>query len=256
MVDQDDFMEIDNKVMRHAFDIHNKYGYLCDEAIYKNEIAYRCGQEGLDSLREIQISVSHKTFCKKYFIDLLIDKSAIYELKTSCSINSSHCQQLLNYILLTNAKHGKVIAFGGRSVNCRFVSTKLDCSKRHKIDLVKESWTPFSEKCSKLPDLLECLLEDWGGFLSIGLYREALSSILSKGDGLGGNVNIVDGNRIIGTQRELVLSPDVVLVLTGYSKGIDSIRKQLIRLLKSCSAEAIQWINFNRHKVTLSTLTK
>lgn len=50
---QDEFHAIDKKVMRHALDIQNEFGRLCNEQIYKKELAFRCKAEGLKVLNRL-----------------------------------------------------------------------------------------------------------------------------------------------------------------------------------------------------------
>jgi len=71
ILDQDQFMALDFEIMKHSFAIHNKYGNLCDEKVYADELAYRCETHKLDVCRELQIKVTHKSFEKLYYVDLV-----------------------------------------------------------------------------------------------------------------------------------------------------------------------------------------
>jgi hypothetical protein len=60
--DQEAFHAMDRRIMREAFDIHNDFGRLLDEDLYKFELAARCAALGiLPAEREVQIRVTHKT---------------------------------------------------------------------------------------------------------------------------------------------------------------------------------------------------
>lgn len=249
-------MALDYQVMGHAFKIHSRLGTLCDERIYADELAYRCGLDGLDAIREPHIKVTHQAFSKSYFLDLLIDGKAVYELKVSKELSPKHEQQLLNYLLLANLKHGKLITFGGESVQHRFVSTKLNSVKRHQMGVDTKEWKAVCKRGERLPDIVTALLEDWGGFLSVNLYREAISFILSDGNGLKGQVQILDTGRLIGKQVALLFAPDVVFYVSGCSRDTDGLRKHLKRLLENSSAQVIQWLNFDHHAARIETLEK
>lgn len=255
-IDQDRFMEIDHAVMRHAFDIHNRYGAFCDERVYSDELDFRCNNDSLTCSREMQITLTHKSFRKTYYTDMVINGSVIYEAKATAELTENHHQQLLNYLLLTGTNHGKLLAFGGLSVQHRFVSTKLNPAKRREMTVDTDGWVSCCTMDKKLPSLLTSILEDWGGFLSVSLYKEALAAILSNGTGLEGSIEIKDGNRSVGTQKELLLAPDLILSVTGSSENDDALEKHLNRLLQGSSARAIQWVNFDHHLVTLKTLKK
>src|SRR6266436_5171698 len=70
--DQDEFHTLDRRIMRVVFDVHNEFGRLFDEHLYKCEIAARCAAIGLQPAeREVRIRVSHDGFIKDYFMDLL-----------------------------------------------------------------------------------------------------------------------------------------------------------------------------------------
>jgi GxxExxY protein len=256
VVDQDEFMAIDHEVMKHAFAIHNRYGALCDEKVYNDELAYRCAKAGLTSFRETSIAVTHKSFKKTYYIDVVVGGAAVYELKAVKELAARHGLQLLNYLLLIGAKHGKVMTFGGKSVAFRFISTNLDPTKRHEMEVNTERWVACCERDEKLPAVLSSLVDDWGGFLSVSLYREALTNLLNHDQGMAGEVELLDGDRIVGKQKELLLAPDVIFSVTGASQGIAGLRRHLQRFLHNSSAHAIQWVNFDHHKVTIETLRK
>ena len=66
--DQEAFHAMDRRVMRVVFDVHNEFGRLFDENLYKCEIAARCGAIGILPVeREIQIRVSHQGFFQGLF---------------------------------------------------------------------------------------------------------------------------------------------------------------------------------------------
>jgi hypothetical protein len=44
--DQEAFHALDRRIMRVVFDIHNEFGRLLDEDLYKREISARCAAGG------------------------------------------------------------------------------------------------------------------------------------------------------------------------------------------------------------------
>ena len=131
---QDEFHAIDKKVMRLAFDIHNSMGRFFDEKIYQNELMSLCRSNGLEAESEVEIVVSHKDFLKHYYIDLLVEHGCVYEIKTAKAIQSSHTKQLINYLLLINVNHGKIINFRMPSVEHEFVSNTLNEKDRYNLE--------------------------------------------------------------------------------------------------------------------------
>ena len=53
---QEEFHALDRQIMRVAFDVHNEFGRLLDEELYKREIATRCLAMGIKPVeREVRI---------------------------------------------------------------------------------------------------------------------------------------------------------------------------------------------------------
>lgn len=171
---QDDFHAVDKTVMKHAFEIQNELGRLCDELIYKNELAYRCQQDGLSIQTEAMICVTHGTFNKPYYLDMLINSGGVYELKATHGLHTNHSNQLINYLLLATLHHGKLINFRPPSVQYRFVSTKLTPALRHKFIIDDSEWNKSAALAHWLRQTVSDLLCDWGAFLDIDLYRNAI----------------------------------------------------------------------------------
>jgi len=68
--EQEAFHALDRRIMGVVFDVHNEFGRLLDEDLYKAEIAARCADLGiLPAEREVRIRVSHQSFVKDYFMD-------------------------------------------------------------------------------------------------------------------------------------------------------------------------------------------
>ncbi len=89
-IGQERFNAVDKAVMRYAFDIHNTLGRFCDERIYQEALAQRCLASGLNAVRELPLRVVHHGFTKPYFVDLLVDRGVIYELKAVEALNRNH----------------------------------------------------------------------------------------------------------------------------------------------------------------------
>ncbi len=80
-IGQEDFHALDKVVMGCSFEVHNTLGRFFDERIYQEELAERCRVDGMEVHREVQIRVSYGEFVKSYYLDLIINRGVIYELK-------------------------------------------------------------------------------------------------------------------------------------------------------------------------------
>jgi GxxExxY protein len=125
-ITQDEFKQIAGEVMPHVFTIHNEFGRFFDEQIYTKELVDR--MDGVEL--EVPVTVTHDSFSKIYFIDALIRRSSLFEFKAADAIHPRHRGQTLNYLLLLDLGHGKVInvrpeSAGHEFVNCPARLTEL-----------------------------------------------------------------------------------------------------------------------------------
>ncbi len=253
---QDRFHAVDKVIMRHAFNIHNSLGRFLDESLYQNELCECCLRSGIDVRREVEIRVFHGEFKKSYFIDLLVEDSFIYELKAAVNLNASHERQLIHYLLLTGLSHGKLLNFRPRSLESQFVSTRLSHGERTAFQFSDESSRDQASPIDRLKETLCALLGDWGTFLEISLYREALLFLMADETDPLRNIDISVDGRIIGSQKMCMLSSDSAWHLSATKHHHRSHETHIRRLLSHTHLKSIHWINFNNHQVTLRTLEK
>lgn len=255
--DQEEFHALDRRIMRIVFDVHNEFGRLLAEKLYKSEIAARCVAQGLHPVeREVLVRVSHADFIKDYFMDLLVCHGFMLEAKVAEQLVSAHRGQALNYLLLTGMKHGRLINLRPERVEHEFVSTTLTPEERRRFKIVANDWSEMNEPSRRLKLKTAELLEDWGAFLDVNLYREALVHFLGGAAAVVKEVEVFSGSRRLGTQHFNLLNEDTAFVLTTKKEGVGAIRDHLVRLLHHTRLNCIQWINLNRHVVEFSTLSK
>jgi GxxExxY protein len=249
-LEQDSFHKIDRRVTGMAFEAHNEIGRLLDESIYQSALHQAVVSAGLNCERESEIRVTHKDFSKSYYIDLIVN-GVIYETKASKSLASLHEAQLINYLILTNTNHGKLLNFRPESVESRFVSTKLTPQRRETFQLTRIS--------DNFPELMISsireLLEDWDTHLEVNLYRDALSHILNY---TLEPVELSYKGTHIGSQNMTIIEEKSALIVTAITSktGFLSYETHLNRLLKMTHLTSFQWVNFNKHEITIKTLVK
>ena len=145
-ISKDTYHKIDYRVMGIIYGVHNDLGRLYDEKIYQQAIINRCREAGLIADQGIPINVIHENFQKKYIIDIIINHSIIYELKTVSAFNPQHRNQLLNYLFLTEINFGKLVNMSPASVKGEFVTTSLTEEERHKFKINDEGWKAIGEE--------------------------------------------------------------------------------------------------------------
>ena len=95
-MDEHEFGEVVFETMRHVFAIHNELGRFFEEKIYQREIGFRM----TEAQTEVPIDVTFDGFSKTYYIDLLVNGGAIFELKTVETLAPRHRSQLMHYLFL------------------------------------------------------------------------------------------------------------------------------------------------------------
>ncbi|NOU36358.1 MAG: GxxExxY protein [Kiritimatiellaceae bacterium] len=255
ILSQDEFHAVDKIVMRHAFDIQNEMGRLFDETIYQNELAFRCRVHGLEVLTEGVISVEYRDFRKLYFLDMLANNGGIYELKATTALNNNNDLQLINYLLLAGLHHGKLINFGPTSVEHRFISTSLTPEDRKNVSLDTRRWKGSDSEDIILSDVLSSMLEDWGLFLSVDLYTEAIKHFLGSNRKLC-SVAVSSEGRLLGHQKLALLNEGTGLHISAIAKHHPSYEIHLEKLFSYTPLRRIQWLNFNKNIVQMITLQK
>ena len=138
---QVEFAEVSYAVMAEIFDLQRGLGRLFDEKVYKNAL-----QSRMSNLQtEVEIKVSFRDFQKSYFMDVLASSGAVFELKAIESINQRHRSQLLNYLLLCDLKHGKLVNLRSDSVEHEFVNATQSLEERQTFVVDKAQWLETGE---------------------------------------------------------------------------------------------------------------
>lgn len=255
-IPQDQFQKIDYAVMGCAFSIHNDLGRLLNESVYQEALKRSCEALSINCLREVKIVVSHKSFTKKYYLDLLVNNGTIYELKAVDALSPSHESQLLNYLLLCNLPFGKIINFRGKSVETRYVSTTLNTYQRKEFKIHTDDWKPQSIYCESIPTIISELISDLGTHLDLSLYNEALVHLIAPYQSLQKPVELSRESESIGHQNLNLLNGTTSLTVSSLRSGLQSYESQLHRLLSHTKLDSIQWINFGTHDIHCITIVK
>ncbi len=253
-ISEKDFQLLDYEIMGISFSIHKQLGRFWNEKIYQNELAYRCRRAGYENVyTEVKLTVSYRKFVKVYFIDLLVN-NAIYELKSVEKISASHHTQTINYLMLSGLNHAKIINFGAKSVESRFVSTKLVPEDRFNLHFEYNRWVNLDENSFWLKEIIESLLSDWGAFLETNLFYEAIEFFLGGRENVLKYTEIKSGNRFLGSQKMHFISPGVAFKITSITKDEKFYERNLYKFLQYSGLKAIQWINFDHNRIIFRTI--
>lgn len=155
---QAEFGEIAYVVVNHVFALHGELGRFFDESIYKQELANRIPEVRLEE----PIEVTFGSFKKQLFIDVLVGDGAVFEFKSVEKLGASHRAQLLQYLMLCDLEHGKLINMRSESVAHEFVNSNWRRADRCQFEVDDTRWTPTFSGSSEFRDRMVGLLRDLG----------------------------------------------------------------------------------------------
>jgi GxxExxY protein len=248
-INQEEFVRLDYQIMSHAFDCQNEIGSLADERVYKMDLSCRLRNAGFTVDLECEIVLSHQSFLKSLFLDLVVNGTAIYELKSAIALTEAHRAQLLTYLYITNSDRGKLINFATPNVKAEFVNAVISRTNRRtfSIDRSKYSGT------DALIELVTELVHDWGTSLSPSLYLEAITFILGGSDSVDMMLPMNRAGQSIGSQRFHLCAPNTAFRITTITKSIPTFGAQLQRLISCSQLTQLHWINIRHHDIQFIT---
>ena len=249
----EDMRAVDYEVMREAFASHNELGKLCDERVHQADVAARLRAVGMAARIEVPVRIWHADFEKIYELDLIAADSFVYEFKTVAALVGKHEAQLLNYLLLTDTAHGKLINFRPDRVETKFVNAPVDDQRRREFRLVEDG---FTADATPLRTVLLDLLADWGMYLDFSLYTQALTHFLGGKDRVIRMVPVARGSIPLGNQRMHLLSDHAAFHLTGFKGDLPAHEQHVRRILNLTCLEFIHWINLCRDEVSCITVRR
>lgn len=252
---EEEFREIDYRVMGKAFEIHNELGPCFDELVYKNELALRLAEIGICAAREFAVDLLFQTFSKRIFIDLFVESGIVYEIKTAAAFAPAHRGQALNYLFVTGTRHGKLINFRGAKVDGEYISTSLDHMNRQDVLVRNEEWNVIDSLDDQWRQLVIALIADWGSGLNLEWYREALGEIMGGLSRTATEIPLVSKGRQIGSHSVRLLTLDTMWTLTAIKES-SLMKEYLLRFLGLSCLKRIQWANYHNHHLVFQTLIR
>jgi GxxExxY protein len=230
--------------------MHNEIGRLFGETIYKQELAHR-----LPGIRlEEPIEVSFDSFRKTCFVDVLVSDGGIFEFKAVESLSGVHRAQLLQYLMLCDVAHGKLINIRPENVEHEFVNTSLTRADRVNFRIEDARWNLSVSGARQFQDFLLALLRDLGTGLSISLYEEAVEHCFGGEAEVRREVGVRVCDHALGNQRFRLIGPGIAFKITGFDGRLEPFEAHARRLLTHVDLRAIAWVNISKNAVTFSTL--
>jgi GxxExxY protein len=238
--------------MRHMFATQNEIGRLADERVYQVDVAQRLAAAGLPNDVEVAIELTHQTFIKELFLDLVVSCKAIYELKTVSALSSNHLAQLLTYLYLLDLPRGKLVNFRSPKVESKFVNAPIPREERCGFSVSDEEFCGDHDLLALVVDLVR----DWGTSLSVSLYHQAMTHFLGGEDAVERMLPLTRNGKTLANQRFHLVDHENAFELTALSKLDNEHHNHLRRLLDLSPLRAIHGINVGTHYVTFRTVAR
>lgn len=244
------FRSLDYAVMGQMYESQNTIGRLADEQVYRADVAQRLESVHLSSQEETPIEITHKTFAKTLYLDLVVSCKGVYELKTVSALNSHHVSQLLTYLYLLDLPRGKLVNFRSPTVESQFVNAPIPREERCGFSVSEEEFRGDRV----LPNLVVELVRDWGTSLSASLYQQAIVHLLGGPESVDRMLTLNRDGRHIGNQRFHLIDSDTAMELTAFAKSENGYAGQLKKLLNLSPLQCTQWVNIGPHRITFKTI--
>lgn len=251
-ISQDEFGVVAYAVMQHVFCIHNELGRFFDEKMYKRELARRLPDVRLEQPIDVNVGPYHA----RYFLDVLVGDGAVFEFKAVESLSPRHRSQLLNYLLLCDLAHGKLVNVRPEKVEHVFVNTQRERAARTNIETCASRWNHKTPGAVRLYDFVRGLLRDLGAGLDVSLYEDAVTQCFGGSERVETDVAVRFDGHSLGMQRMRLIAPGVAFKITAFEDSLDAFETHARRLLQHADLRAIAWINITMKQAVFTVLER
>lgn len=248
-ISQKEFGSIAYEVMTHVFDIHDEFGRFFDERVYKQELAARVPGISL----EVALTLVFEDFSKTLFLDALVRESALFEFKTADAIHSRHRGQTVNYLLLADLEHAKIVNLRPERVEHEFVNCTYRLADLRDPKITENDWEAGMPQATRFRDLVVAVVRDWGMGLDLTAYEEAVSHCLGGDSTFVSPVSVFGRFGHVGEQRLRLLNPETAFKLTALAPG-NSFTVHARRLLQHTPLTSVYWANITHQGIQFSMI--
>jgi GxxExxY protein len=121
MQDEQEVLNLCDKIRQIAFDLHTylRHGHL--EKVYENGLAHRLRKAGLRVVQQqaLQVHDEDGTILGDYIADLFVEDFLIIELKACKALANEHIAQVLGYLRSSSQHHAMLINFGAPRIEIK-----------------------------------------------------------------------------------------------------------------------------------------
>ncbi len=113
MISKTEYEQIGRKIVQASYEVHKELGPGLLESVYEVCLVEELKNLDLEVERQVKLPVTFKgkVLEKEFFIDLLVEKAVVIELKAVEVLLPVHEVQLVTYMRLADMKLGYLINF-------------------------------------------------------------------------------------------------------------------------------------------------
>ena len=122
--------ELTGKILEASFEVSRELGAGFLESVYEKALLIALRQKGLKAESQVPLEVKFRSVVVgQFYVDILVEKKIIIELKTVNILSKENFAQVINYLKATEIEVGLLINFGNpkleyRRFNNKFVKTR------------------------------------------------------------------------------------------------------------------------------------
>lgn len=107
--------DITHGIIGAFYQVYKCLGYGFSESVYQRAMPIELSRRGLDSAREVALTVRYcDEVVGEFRADLIVEGKVIVECKVGAAVIQAHEMQLLNYLSATGLRVGLILNFGPR----------------------------------------------------------------------------------------------------------------------------------------------
>ena len=112
-MDKQGLDKLTERIIGCAYQVSNALGIGFIEKVYENAHAYEMRKDGLTIVQQYPLKVVYDgVVVGDFFVDMLVEKMVLVELKSVSTLNDGHMMQALNYLRASALPACLLINFG------------------------------------------------------------------------------------------------------------------------------------------------
>jgi len=112
--------EVTERILSACFEVSNELGHGFLESVYEKSLVVALQDKGLKAERQVPLDVQFRgKNVGEFFVDIIVEKRILLELKAAKSIATEHIAQTLNYLKATGLEVGLLVNFGSPKLEYR-----------------------------------------------------------------------------------------------------------------------------------------